>query len=77
MREEPIEETGAEKPSSWCPGLDQTYFWLLWPHVVESLTSWDCSSSPHHGASGYQLPVALGTREREDPPGGAANHGWA
>jgi hypothetical protein len=50
--------------------------WLLWLHVVERLASYGCSS-PHHGASGYQLSVVLGTREGEDPSGGTASHGWA
>lgn len=40
MREEPGEKSGVEKPSSWCPGLGQPCFWLLWPHVVESLPAW-------------------------------------
>lgn len=40
MREEPGEKSGVEKPSSWCPGLGQPCFWLLWPLVVESLPAW-------------------------------------
>lgn len=77
MGAEPGKEDNTKKPSSWCPGLGQTYSWLLWPHVAGEPHSLGAAAPPHPGASGFQLPAALSTREGEDLPGGAASHGWA